>query len=284
MAPMSRGQHSAPLIPAKSGIHAPCGWVTRTTRIRALAGMSAAITSVAPALAATLPDPLAAGWKSEKVCAVLQETEKLRMLKCSFAPGAGHERHFHAPHTGYILEGGRMRITDANGVRELDNLPGGSWKSGGIAWHEALNVGETTTVYIIVEDKEPAMTAGGFDAALARHLKAIADRDLAAFRASVTAGPALYTIVQNGHAFTTPAETIGLHAEWFARDDWSWRGEVVQKIIGSDVGVALIRYRYQDSKNAAPISTWLTLVFRIENGAWRLVLDQNTMIALEAAQ
>ncbi|MFN0023247.1 MAG: nuclear transport factor 2 family protein [Parvularculaceae bacterium] len=128
------------------------------------------------------------------------------------------------------------------------------------------------------------MSAPDFEAALARHLKSIADRDLAAFRASVTAGPSLYTIVQNGHAFTTPAETIGLHEEWFARDDWSWRGEVVEKIVGADVGVALIRYRYQDNKDAKPFSTWLTFVFRVEGGEWRLVLDQNTMISTGIAE
>ena len=107
------------------------------------------------AAAEPLPDPLAAGWQGEKVCAVLQETEKLRMLKCSFAPGVGHERHYHAPHTGYILEGGTMRITDAKGTREQQTPSGASWKSDGVAWHEAVNIGDTTTVYVIVEAKVP---------------------------------------------------------------------------------------------------------------------------------
>ena len=121
-----------------------------------------------------------------------------------------------------------------------------------------------------------------FDAALDRHLAAIADRDLDAFKASVTAGPTLYTIVQNGHAFTMPAETVALHDDWFKRDGWSWKGEVVHKIVGEDVGVAIIKYIYQDSPAAKPFSTWLTFVFKVENGEWRLVHDQNTMINEEA--
>lgn len=101
-----------------------------------------------------LPGPLEAGWKGEKVCEVIQENDKFRALKCAFAPGVGHERHYHAPHFGYILEGGRMRITDRSGVSERDLKTGSSWKSDGVEWHEAVNVGDTTSVYLIVEPKD----------------------------------------------------------------------------------------------------------------------------------
>ena len=100
-----------------------------------------------------LPDPLEAGWEGEQVCELLQETDKVRALKCTFPPGVGHERHFHAPHFGYILEGGTMRIKDANGTREQETPAGASWTSDGVDWHEAVNIGDTTTVYIIVEPK-----------------------------------------------------------------------------------------------------------------------------------
>lgn len=99
------------------------------------------------------PDPLEAGWKGEKVCELLQETETLRALRCTFPPGVGHERHMHAPHFGYVIEGGKMRITDKSGTRVQETKAGSSWTSEGIEWHEALNVGDTTTVYIIVEPK-----------------------------------------------------------------------------------------------------------------------------------
>lgn len=100
-----------------------------------------------------LPDPLTAGWRGERVCEVLQEDSRQRMLRCAFAPGQGHERHFHAPHAGYTLAGGRMLITDAAGSREVELAAGASWTSDGVAWHEVLNVGETTAVYLIVEPK-----------------------------------------------------------------------------------------------------------------------------------
>jgi hypothetical protein len=105
------------------------------------------------AAAQTLPDPLEAGWKGEKVCALKEETQRHRLLLCTFAPGVGHERHFHAMHFGYVLEGARMRITDANGVREVETTRGASWRSDGIAWHEALNIGDTAASYLIFEPK-----------------------------------------------------------------------------------------------------------------------------------
>ncbi|VAV97981.1 hypothetical protein MNBD_ALPHA05-1666 [hydrothermal vent metagenome] len=102
---------------------------------------------------AMLPNPVEAGWQGEKVCEILHEDEAIRTLRCTFPTGVGHERHFHPPHWGYIVEGGAMQITDATGTRELQTRTGATWWSDGVAWHEALNIGETTTVYIIVEPK-----------------------------------------------------------------------------------------------------------------------------------
>jgi len=101
----------------------------------------------------SLPDPLKAGWLGESVCEALHEDSYQRILRCKFAPGTGHERHFHAPHFGYAIEGGRMRITDSAGVREVDLPTGSSFTSVGVAWHEVLNVGGTTVIYLIIERK-----------------------------------------------------------------------------------------------------------------------------------
>lgn len=100
-----------------------------------------------------LADPLAAGWQGEKVCERLHEDHQQRILRCTFAPGVGHERHFHNPHFGYALSGGKMRLTSANGIREITLKTGSSYTSNGVEWHEVLNIGETTVVYLIVEPK-----------------------------------------------------------------------------------------------------------------------------------
>ena len=101
----------------------------------------------------TLPDPLAAGWDDVPVCQLLHEDLKQRILRCTFEPGVGHERHFHVRHFGYAISGGRMQITDASGVRVVDLSTGSSFTSPGILWHEVMNVGDTTTDFLIVEPK-----------------------------------------------------------------------------------------------------------------------------------
>jgi hypothetical protein len=111
------------------------------------------LTLAACATPQTLPDPLQAGWNGKPVCEHLHEDAKQRVLRCTFAPEVGHERHFHAPHFGYALSGGRVRIEDENGVRELDLPTNSSYSSDGVAWHEIQNIGSTTLIYLIVERK-----------------------------------------------------------------------------------------------------------------------------------
>ena len=98
-----------------------------------------------------LPDPLVAGWQGQPVCERLLENKRQRVLRCTFPPGVGHERHYHAPHFGYSLTAARMQITDKNGVRVVDVPMGSSTDNPGVDWHEVLNVGDTTLIYLIVE-------------------------------------------------------------------------------------------------------------------------------------
>ena len=105
------------------------------------------------ALAEELPDPVAAGWQGETVCEILREDAELRIFRCTFPPGVGHERHFHPRHFGYALSGGTMRITSDAGTREVTLKTGSYFFSEGIAWHEGLNVGDTTVAYLMIEPK-----------------------------------------------------------------------------------------------------------------------------------
>ena len=112
-----------------------------------------ALTLLVAAGPAMLPTAMDAGWKGKPVCERLFENADLRAARCTFPPGGGHERHFHPRHWGYVVQGGRMRITDASGTRERDLASGSSWWSDGVAWHEAVNIGNTTAIYIIYEPK-----------------------------------------------------------------------------------------------------------------------------------
>ena len=105
------------------------------------------------ALAQPLPDPVEAGWQGESVCETLQEPAEIRVFRCVFQPGVGHERHFHARHFGYALSGGTMRITDAAGTREAALATGSYFSSQGVEWHEVVNTGTTVVSYLMIEPK-----------------------------------------------------------------------------------------------------------------------------------
>ncbi|WP_299526220.1 cupin domain-containing protein [Winogradskyella sp.] len=101
----------------------------------------------------TLPDPLEAGWKGETVCELVEENKDVRVLKCTFPPNVGHEKHYHKPHFGYALAGGKFRITDSSGSRDVEIPTGFSFSNDKVIRHEALNIGETTAIFLIVEYK-----------------------------------------------------------------------------------------------------------------------------------
>ena len=100
-----------------------------------------------------LPDPLEAGWNNEAVCEVLEDNAKVRTLKCTFPPGVGHERHYHDAHYGYTISGSKFRITDTTGTRDVNVPTGYSFYNDFIEWHEVLNIGDSTAVFLIIEPK-----------------------------------------------------------------------------------------------------------------------------------
>lgn len=122
------------------------------------------------------------------------------------------------------------------------------------------------------------MTQPDFDEALQKHFDAITNRDIEAFKAHMTRGKTLYTIVQNGHAFKTPEEITAIHEEWFKDPNWIWEGSVVHKVVGKDMAMALVKYDYRPKAEDKPLENWLIYVFELQDGAWRIVHDQNTAL------
>ena len=119
-----------------------------------IAAFALAACATASAQIAPLPMALCAGWEGERVCEVLQEDAQIRVLRCTFPPGVGHEMHYHPPHFGYVLEGNSvMRITTASGVVDRPVRAGTSFSNDAEIHHAALNVGTETTRYLIVEKK-----------------------------------------------------------------------------------------------------------------------------------
>jgi beta-alanine degradation protein BauB len=105
------------------------------------------------ALAADVPDALAAGWQGEKRCENLYEDAQIRILRCTFPPTVGHEKHSHPEHFAYVLSGGHGQATDARGTREFDIKTDDFRANKAVEWHEAVNTGDTTLRLLIVEKK-----------------------------------------------------------------------------------------------------------------------------------
>ena len=71
-----------------------------------------------------IPHAFEAGWEGLDTCELLYEDATSRVGRCTFPPGVGHEKHYHNPHYGYVLEGGTLRITDSEGERTVNTIPG----------------------------------------------------------------------------------------------------------------------------------------------------------------
>ena len=128
------------------------GWLRiRFAFLFAVAALASGCASIPP-VSDTLPSALEAGWEGERVCTLRHQTATHRVLRCTFPPGVGHERHFHPAHYGYALSGGTMRITDGSGTRDVVLETGSDYESEGTPWHEVVNIGDTTVTYLIVEE------------------------------------------------------------------------------------------------------------------------------------
>ena len=223
-----------------------------------------------------LPHALDAGWRGKKTCELLEENDRIRAFRCAFKPGEGHEKHFHGAHFGYVLDGGTMQITDKNGTREQKTRSDRSWWSeGGV--HEALNVGRKTSRYVIVEPKT-ARNVPDFQKALDVHIAALIGKRTDAYADTLTKADDLHLIFPDGKSIATTEGVIDFHEDWFEDDAWRFELDLVKIEEGADMAFALFKTRYRDNEESAPRDGWLSLIFRLEQGKWRLIHDQNTRI------
>ncbi len=73
-----------------------------------------------------------------------------------------------------------------------------------------------------------------------------------------------------------------MHEEWFKDPEWIWEGSIVHKVVGKDMAMVLVKYDYRNKEDDKPVSTWLNYVYRLEDGAWKIVHDQNTSLDFPA--
>lgn len=126
----------------------------------------------------------------------------------------------------------------------------------------------------------PPMSLPDFQSALEHHVAAVVGRDLDGVIDTITRDERLVLIFPNGHATFTRTEYLEFHREWFGDGDWTMRFELRDHEVNGSYGYALYHTTYDhDGPGPQPESEgWLSLGFRLEDGGWRLVEDQNTRI------
>lgn len=117
-----------------------------------------------------------------------------------------------------------------------------------------------------------------FRPTLEKHLSAVQSRDIAALEATLTKTGGLQVIFPNGARVDNTADVMAFHKEWFDDADWVWTPTIDRIIEGETQASALVTYTMQDTADGPKRASWLFLVFQLEDGAWRLVHDQNTSI------
>ena len=136
--------------------------------------------------------------------------------------------------------------------------------------------------------RSSAAPAPPFRAAVEAHLAAISARDMDRLLRTLTGGNDLTMIAPNGYKFDTRQQYIDFHRQWFAtNDDGKLAAEIVRLIESPALAHALIKYRYSSKDKAGKpqvIDSWLALTFALEDGSWRLVFDQNTLLDPRAGQ
>ena len=118
--------------------------------------------------------------------------------------------------------------------------------------------------------------------AVETHLQAVRTRNLDALLPTLTRGSDLRMILPNGVQSTTRAQYIDFHRQWFAtNDNGQFDPEIVHLVESPRLGHAVIKLRYRATTPTGAtqdLVSWLALTFALEDGGWRLVFDQSTLI------
>ena len=86
---------------------------------------------------------------------VVLDNEKVRVIQVEFAPGEVAPWHNHPNHVAYVLQGGKLEITDKGKEAKVMDLNDGDAMYLPAITHMAKNVG-TTTIKLLVTEIKPA--------------------------------------------------------------------------------------------------------------------------------
>jgi quercetin dioxygenase-like cupin family protein len=91
--------------------------------------------------------------KARNLAKKLFDDEHVRVVRCTFAPGAVHVCHSHPGYLSYVVNGGQGQVQDEKGIRKIDVVAGALLDVPPTPWHEFANVGNTTIQFVVIEKK-----------------------------------------------------------------------------------------------------------------------------------
>jgi hypothetical protein len=127
-----------------------------------------------------------------------------------------------------------------------------------------------------------ARSLNTFPQALQTHLQAIETRNWVEFERTLTTGKTLTFVAPNGKTSTSTEAFKSAMKGWLSDKDWSWQIEQIGLSAGAGTGVAVFSVKYSDKdQHGKPyeMKYVLSLVFALEGTQWKLVHDQNTLVA-----
>lgn len=93
---------------------------------------------------------------------LLLENEHVRVLEYTLQPGERDQPHTHPPKVSYVVTGGTLRITTADGKSFLaEDAAGTATWAGAVGRHFVENVGKTPVRVVLVEVKSAAQLLPG---------------------------------------------------------------------------------------------------------------------------
>lgn len=118
-----------------------------------------------------------------------------------------------------------------------------------------------------------------FEKTLRKHLAAIEEKNITDISATVSDSVTL--IFPDGSMLKSKEKFMEFHKKWFGDPSWKMAIQVVSAENSDSLGYALIKYRYEKSKENEIQSvhhTYLLLIFKKIKGKWLLWHDQNTQM------
>jgi beta-alanine degradation protein BauB len=79
------------------------------------------------------------------------ENDLVRVIQIEFAPGEIADYHYHPDHIIYVLNGGKLEITDKGKLPQIFELKQGDTVYMSAVIHKARNIGHSTVKLVVTE-------------------------------------------------------------------------------------------------------------------------------------